>query len=391
MWLTHPVPQALAYASLASLSPTQGLHSNAVAPFFAAPFASSRYLQTGTVALSSLLAGTAISGLHCGAADAAGAASLLALGVGAVRVLLGSARAGRLLVLIPVAVLEGFVSAACCLVFATQLPVILGAAPPPDMHFLSGAAWLLARPALWQPGCLACAAATVACLLGGKRLHPLFPGAVVATLLGCAAVTAGLPVGATVGAVSAGMPQFVSPATLPWHLAPALAPATVAIGIAGVAEAAAVGRRFAREAGHEWDFSREVLSQGTANLGVALFGGFPVSGSLSRTSLSRTAGASSQLAHAITGLAVLAVLPLGAQLLAALPRAVLGGLVAVSVLPLCMPGESMLADASLRDAGLGWATLVATMVASPRLELGLLAGLGLTAAAAAVQAVAEIT
>jgi SulP family sulfate permease len=288
-------------------------------------------------------------------------------------------------VLIPVAVLEGFVSAACCLVFATQLPVILGAAPPAGMHFLSGAAWLLARPALWQPGCMACAAATVACLMGGKRLHPLFPGAVVATLLGCAAVTAGLPVGATVGAVSAGVPQFVSPAT---HLAPALAPAAVAIGIAGVAEAAAVGRRFAREAGHEWDCSREVLSQGTANLGVAVFGGFPVSGSLSRTSLARTAGASSQLAHAITGLAVLAVLPLGALLLAALPRAVLGGLVAVSVLPLCIPGESMLADAPLRDAALGWATLVATLVASPRLELGLLAGLALTAAAAAVQAVA---
>jgi hypothetical protein len=32
------------------------------------------------------------------------------------------------------------------------------------------------------------------------RLHPLFPGAIVASALGCAASAAGLPVGATVGA-----------------------------------------------------------------------------------------------------------------------------------------------------------------------------------------------
>ena len=128
----------------------------------------------------------------------------------------------------------------------------------------------------------------------------------------------------------------------------------------------------------------------------AAFGGFPVAGSLSRTSLGRTAGATSQLAHAITGLTVLAVLPLGAPLLAALPRAVLGGLVASAVWPLLKPSPRLLVTRSLkgqpaewpvRDLMLGWVTMAVTLAASPRLELGLEAGLALAVALALLQAI----
>jgi SulP family sulfate permease len=389
------IPQSLAYAALAGLSPTQGLHSTAAAPFAAAPLASSRYLQTGCVAMSSLLTGAALAGagLAPGTPLFAGAASVLAAAVGALRLALAAANGGALLALLPHTVLDGFVCGACWLVFATQVPVIVGAAAPPGAHFLAAAAWLLARPAAWQPGCVACAAATVACLLGGRRLHLLFPGAVVATLLGCAAAAAGLPVGPTVGAVQAGLPVPIDPRSLPWHLLPALLPAAAAIAVAGVAEAAAIGARFAADDSEPWSCNRELLSQGAACLAAAAVGGFPVAGSLSRTSLARTAGAATQRAHAITGAAVLLFLPLGAQLLAALPRAVLGGLVAVAVLPLLRPSPRLLltrrapgAGWPLRDLALGWTTLVVTLAASPRLELGLEAGLLLAMALAALQA-----
>jgi SulP family sulfate permease len=175
------------------------------------------------------------------------------------------------------------------------------------------------------------------------------------------------------GAVQAGLPALLHPAALPWHLLPALAPAGAAIAVAGFAEAAAVSARFAAEDGERWDCNRELLSQGAANLAAGAFGGYPVGGSLSRTSLARTAGAATQRAHAITGAAVLAFLPAGAALLAALPRAVLGGLVAVAMMPLMRPASTLLLPTQtsslsrsgalpLRNLVLGWSTAAATIL-----------------------------
>jgi MFS superfamily sulfate permease-like transporter len=72
---------------------------------------------------------------------------------------------------------------------------------------------------------------------------------------------------------------------------------------------------------------------------------------------------------------VLLFLPLGAPLLSTLPRAVLGGLVAVAVAPLLRPSPSLLVAPAarrqhvtawpIRDLTLGWATTVATLAVRP--------------------------
>ena len=412
------VPQSLAYAALAGLSPHQGLHSNAVAPLGAAPFASSRYLQTGACAMSSLLTSAALlsCGLQPGSAAFCGGATLLALLVGCLRVALSLLNGGSLIRRLPPSILDGFVCGACWLVAATQLPVILGASPPPGMHYLAAAVWLLMRPQLWQPGSLLLAIATAGCLLGCKRIHPLLPGAVVATLIGCAASALGLPVGESVGAITAGLPALADPRNLPWHLLPQLAGAAAAITIAGVAEACAIGSRFALLDGERWDPNKELGSQGAACLASAAFGGFPVAGALSRTSLARAAGARTQLSHVFTAVAVLLFLPLGAPLLAVLPKAVLGGLVATAVFPVLRPSSGLSLTRAMLETveraatreevqtpvrrrqhiwrrishlALGWTTLVCTLIAGKRLELGLEAGLALAALLAAAQAVAQ--
>ena len=136
----------MAYAALAGLPATQGLHSNAMAPFACAPAASSRYLQTGCVAMTSLLTAGALAaaGLAPGSPALVPAASLLALLVGAARVTLAALNAGALLARLPPTVLQGFAMGVAFLVIATQTPVVLGAAPPGGMHFLTSAAWLAA-------------------------------------------------------------------------------------------------------------------------------------------------------------------------------------------------------------------------------------------------------
>ena len=356
------------------------------------------------------------AGLSPGSPEFVAGASLLALLVGALRCTLGALNGGRLVRLLPHTVLDGFVCGACWLVVATQLPNILGAAPPPDMHYLAAAAWLLVRPGLWQVGTLALSAFTAVSLLGCKRIHPLLPGAVIATLVGCVASTAGLPVGDTVGSVSAGFPQLIDPRTLPWHLVPQLASAACAISVAGVAEACAIGSRFAAQDRESWDATKELGSQGAACLVAGAFGGFPVAGSLSRSSLARTAGARTQASHVWTALAVLAFLPLGAGLLSSLPKAVLGALVATAVAPVLKPSPGLALTRGMREQAkrlvhiaptppnarpharllhhlaetfLGWATLLCTLVAGKRLELGFEAGIGLALALALAQAAGD--
>lgn len=337
--------------------------------------------------MSSLLAGSCLvaAGLTPLTPDYAAAAALLAGVVGLARLALGLFNGGALITRLPHAVLDGFGLAVVWLVAAAQVPSILGSpAAAPAVHFIIGAVAAALRPATWQLGAVVTATLTLACVLGGKRVHPLFPGAIVATALGCAAAAAGLPVGPTVGAVKSSLPQLIMPASLPWHLLPSLAPAGIAVALAGFAEAAAIARRVADDDGEDWDCNRELVSQGAcpaelglcradlhpltgaANLAAAAFGGMPVAGSLSRTSLARTAGGRSQLAHAVTGITVLLFLPAGAALLSWLPRAVLGGLVAAAMAPLMKPSPALLPVAPLtpsprRDLALGWATAMATV------------------------------
>ena len=57
------IPQSMAYAELAGMPPHLGLFASALPPILAAFFASSPYLQTGPVALTSLLTFGALASL----------------------------------------------------------------------------------------------------------------------------------------------------------------------------------------------------------------------------------------------------------------------------------------------------------------------------------------
>ena len=81
------IPQSIANASLAGLPPVVGLFASAFPLLVFALFASSPYLQTGPVALTSLLTAGALigAGFDVGTPDYIAAAALLALIVGVTR------------------------------------------------------------------------------------------------------------------------------------------------------------------------------------------------------------------------------------------------------------------------------------------------------------------
>ncbi len=121
------IPQSMAYAELAGLPPQIGLFASALPPIFAAFIASSPYLQTGPVALTSLLTLGALNGLaDSGTADYVELAALLALIVGVSRIIFGLLKMGKVVYLMNAPVVTGFTSAAAILIIASQIPKTIG-------------------------------------------------------------------------------------------------------------------------------------------------------------------------------------------------------------------------------------------------------------------------
>ena len=368
------IPQSMAYAELAGLPSHIGLFASALPPILAALFASSPYLQTGPVALTSLLTFGALASLaDPGSADYVALAALLALMVGVTRLLLGLFRLGVVTYLMRDPVVTGFTSAAAILILASQLPTTLGTATPPG-GLLWRAGWSLGHPGGWETASLAIAATTVLLVLAGRRVvHRMFPGALIAVGGGISVSRLTDYAGPMVGDVPTALPTLSL--DLPWGSTGSLLVGGILIALVGFAEPASIARVFADEDGQRWSANREFVSQGVANLAAAVSGSFPVGGSFSRSSLNRLAGARTRWSGLVTGITVLAFLPF-ADVLAPLPRATLGGVVIAAVVGLVRPRRLLgMARISPADAVVAWVTFFATLALSPRVEQGVLVGI----------------
>lgn len=317
------VPQALAYAELAGMPAVRGLYAAAAACLAAAFFTSSPYLQTGPVALTALLTFGSLGHLaRPGSGRYIALAALLALIVGLIRLGLGVLRLGGFAYMMSQPVVIGFSTAAAIVIFATQLPTALGTGA--DGGVFPSAISALAHPGDWRLESLALAALTLALMFGGRRIHPLFPGVLLAMVvaLGWSALVD--YDGPTLGQVPSGLPPFTL--DLPYgELVDLLIPGLI-IAVVGFAEAISIARRYATIERQVWDPSQELIGQGLANVAAGVSGAFPVGGSFSRTALNHLAGARTRWSGFITGGVVALIIPFTA-VLSSLPKAVLGAVV----------------------------------------------------------------
>ena len=367
------IPQSMAYAELAGLPAHRGLAAAALPPLAASLFASSPYLQTGPVALTSLLTLGALTNLASpGSPGYLQLAVLLALVVGACRVILGLLRLGVVAYLMSDPLMMGFTSAAAILIVASQLPAAVGVVGPPVDGVIAQGLWVIGHPTEWRASSVILAVAAGMLILALKRLHPLWPGVLLAAVGGLLVARVSGYQGPIVGS----LPDQILARSfdLPWHSLPDLILPGVVIALVGFAEPAAIARTFAALDRQRWNPSRELISQGAANVAAGLAGGFPVGGSFSRSSLNRLSGATNRWSGAITGLTVLAFLPFAA-VLAPLPQAILGAIVITAVLGMIRPKSLVgLWSLSRPQAGVAIGTFLLTLTLAPRVDLAVLVG-----------------
>ncbi len=379
------IPQSLAYAQIADMPVVTGLFASALPLIAAAPLGSSPYLQTGPVALTSLLTFASLqsAGFVSENPDYVAMAGVLALLVGVFRLGLGLARAGWVSYLICEPVMIGFTSAAALIILSSQLPKALGVSElVPETTTLEQALWALTHPEQWQVLALLISAMTLVFMLGGRRFHRLFPGVMVAVILGLVISSAvdypGLVIGEPTG-IPEGMPTLGMSISV--EALGALAIGGLVIALVGFAEPSSIARIYAAEDAIPWNANKELIGQGVANITAAVSGGFPVGGSFSRSSINRLAGAKTTWSGGITGVVVLCFLPF-AGVLDPLPQAVLGAIVVGAVLGLLQPRKlASMRRRSWMHAGLAWTTFAATLALAPNVQWAVLVGIALSAIA----------
>ena len=327
------IPQGMAYAMVAGLPPVAGLYASIVPPLLYALFGSSMTQSIGPMAITSLMTAAVLaplapagSGLHMVLA------AQLALLSGLVLLVCGLLRIGFLANFFSRPVMNGFTLGSSILIALGQGDALLGAAFP-HVHLLSAclgvgtvALLLLARRflarALRTVG-LPAAAADV-----GARLAPmvLVIGATVASSI-CDFAALGVQV---TGAVPSGLPGL-NLATSPAHWRVLAQPALL-IGFMVFLISMSGAQTLALKRSEQLRSNHELIALGAANIGAALSGGFPVTGSLSRSAVNFAAGANTPLASVITAvlLALALVAPTG--WLALLPLPVLAATIIVAVL-----------------------------------------------------------
>ena len=327
------VPQALAYASIAQVSPVVGLYAAPGALVLYAALGSSRVLVVGPMAASAALSAATVADLvPAGGSQFAALTAGLALIAGLAALIAGLLRLGFLADFISQPVLRGLIIGLALTIIIGQLPKLCGIGASHGDFFEQ--AWHLIRHADDVKALpLLVGTVSLGLIIGLRRVAPGVPGPLVAVAGAIAAVTAfGIDV-PTVGSIASGLPDLGVP---DMGLADAgrLAGGGIGVMLIAFTEGLGAAKTYAAPDGQRVDANRELVGLGGANLASGLSSGMVVSGSLSKTAVNASSGARSQVSGLLAAvLTVVALLFLTAPF-EDLPQATLAAVVIAAVAPL---------------------------------------------------------
>lgn len=372
------VPAGMGYAEVAGLPPSSGLHATVAALVVYAIVGPSRILVIGPDSALAPLIAAAI--LPLGAGDDGrllALAGLLALLTGLLLIGLGAIRLGWISALISKPIRIGYLNGVALVVIAGQLPQLLGFSVDAD-GLIGDVRGAMRGIVDGEVGGAAAGigVAGLALIVVLRLVAPKVPGMLLAVVGGGVAVWAlGLDV-TVIGAMPRGLP---SPALdgLRWDDVASLMPAAAGVVLVALADTTALTRGMGAPAGRE---NREMVALGATNVAAGLFGGFPVSGSSSRTPAARESGARTQVAPLVGGITVAVLLLAAPELTRHVPRAALAAVVIAAVLKLAdVSGALALWRMSRSEFALGAAAFLGVTLVGVIEGIGIAAGLSIAA------------
>jgi sulfate transporter 4 len=338
------IPQSMSYAKLAGLPVEYGLYSSLVPVYAYALFGTSRQLAVGPVALISLLLNTGLTLVLENAGktpentedydEIYGTMAIqTSFLVGVCYILMGVFRLGFITILLSHAVVSGFTSAAAIIIGMTQLKYLVGYSIPSDksLHKMLQNIFKDIDKFNWRTFLLG--TTCVAFLLGLKQIVKRYPKLMYIRALGPLIVTVvTITLQATldlekqgidiVGSIPRGLPKFSGGEAVAIEDIGQLTVVVISIVVVGFMESIAIAKQLAGKHNYEIDSSKELVGLGVANLCAGLFGGYPLTGSFSRSAVNNEAGAKSGISAIVTatlvGVVVLFLTPIFELLVSAL-------------------------------------------------------------------------
>ena len=327
------VPEALAYASIAGVSPAVGLYAAPSALLFYAAFGSSRHLVVGPMSATAALSAAAVGQLVAPNAGAfATLTATLAITTGIMAVVAGLARLGFIANFISEPVLKGFIIGLALTILVGQLPALFGVSKGGG-DFFEKLGDLISKLGGTSGLTLLVGALSLVVVFGLRAVAPRVPGSLIA-------VIGGIVVGYVahldhhgvelVGHITKGLPHYGFP-HVPAGRYLQLAGSAVGVLLVGFAEGLGAAKTYAAAQHYEIDPNRELVGLGAANVASGLSSGMVVNGSLSKTAVNGSAGAKSQLSGLVVAVLTILTLLFLTGLFEYLPEATLAAVVIAAV------------------------------------------------------------
>ena len=295
---------------------------------------------------------------------------------GFILIVAGWCRAGSLVEYVPEPVINGFTIGIAVIIGTSQIKDLLGLSMdhvPADFVEKIPALWA-ARGTL-SPASLAIGLGTMAGIVLLRRLWPRFPGLIVAVALTSAiAYFAHLPVDTIVsrfGELPDRLPAPHVPALSYARMVDLLPSALVIAFLAGV-ESLLSAMVADRMIGGAHRPNAEMVAQGAANIGSALFGGLPATGAIARTATNIRAGGRTPVAGLVHALVVLLVMVFASRLAGLLAMPALAGLLMITAWNMSEPHKwKGYMSARVSDRVLLLLTFVLTVVTDLTIAIGI--------------------
>ena len=322
------LPLSMAIAIASGVSPDRGLFTAIIGGFIVSALGGSRFQIGGPAGAFIVLVASTV--------DRQGVDGLLlaTMMAGVVLIAIGYLRLGTYIKFIPYPVTVGFTAGIGVIIFSSQIKDLFGLTLPdkepgaflPKLIALGEAAGSLNWAATGV------AILTVVVIVGLKKWRPTWPGMLVAVAAAAAAAALlQLPV-ETIGSRFGGIPNGLPAPALPpfsFEKMQAVLPDAVAFALLGAIESLLSAVVADGMSGRRHRSNCELVAQGVANIGSALFGGICVTGTIARTATNIRAGAHGPISGMLHSIFLLLFMLVAAPLASYIPLAALAGVLAV--------------------------------------------------------------
>jgi len=321
------LPLAMALAIASGAPPEKGLHTAIIAGFLISALGGSRVQIGGPTAAFIPVVFLVIQKFGYGGLI------LCTLLAGLMLIAAGLLRLGTLMKYMPQPVITGFTAGIAVSIFSSQVKDALGLTmgTVPAEFFARWSAYGQ-HIATTQPAAVALTVLGLVAIVGLRKWRPNWPGFLIA-LLACtlAAIAFGLPadtIGTRFGALPSALPAFEFP-HIPLERTLELLPSAFTIAFLAGVESLLSAVVADGMTGGRHRSNGELVAQGVANVGSALFGGLPATGAIARTATNVRSGGCTPVAGILHAACLLLFMLLLAPLMRFVPLAALAAVLLV--------------------------------------------------------------